>query len=190
MLCSNSFPQDFRSLRLRLASAGSSALRHFSRRAEFDGPILEAAETTEVGRNQYSGHFGLGSFPLHTDLTHWRLPPRYLLLRCLTGSENVFTSLLASSYVAGAVGMHTLQRAILRTRRHHEGCSGLFVQCPFTARKKFSVGIRYFFSSNKYARSLKHMMLILSCEERALRVRLGNSLRSFQTRAPWATRPR
>lgn len=30
----------------------------------------------------YSGNFGMGDFPMHTDLAHWATPPRYLLLRC------------------------------------------------------------------------------------------------------------
>jgi hypothetical protein len=33
--------------------------------------------------NTYSGNFGHAEFPLHTDLAHWALPPRYLLLRCI-----------------------------------------------------------------------------------------------------------
>lgn len=28
--------------------------------------------------NTYSGIFGYDQFPLHTDLAHWRLPPRFL----------------------------------------------------------------------------------------------------------------
>lgn len=27
--------------------------------------------------NTYSGNFGLGCFPMHTDLAHWYNPPRY-----------------------------------------------------------------------------------------------------------------
>src|SRR5881396_827254 len=37
--------------------------------------------------NQYSGRYGLGEFPLHTDLAHWARPPRYFLLRCRVGSR-------------------------------------------------------------------------------------------------------
>src|SRR5277367_4742269 len=44
--------------------------------------------------NHYSGHFGFGSFPLHTDLAHWAIPPRYLFLRCKVGTPDVFTELL------------------------------------------------------------------------------------------------
>jgi hypothetical protein len=35
--------------------------------------------------NTYSGIYGLGQFPFHTDLAHWRYPPHYIMLRCLVG---------------------------------------------------------------------------------------------------------
>ena len=36
---------------------------------------------TEASPNIYSGNYGYGRFPLHTDLAHWCIPPRYLVLR-------------------------------------------------------------------------------------------------------------
>ena len=33
--------------------------------------------------NTYSGNYGLSAFPLHTDLAHWVVPPRYFALRCV-----------------------------------------------------------------------------------------------------------
>ena len=44
--------------------------------------------------NQYSGIYGLGEFPFHSDLAHWFTPPRYLMLRCIQGSKDVTTNLL------------------------------------------------------------------------------------------------
>src|SRR2546423_858394 len=44
--------------------------------------VLHPRPQAEAPRNQYSGTFGLGEFPLHTDLAHWSRPPRYLMLRC------------------------------------------------------------------------------------------------------------
>ena len=35
--------------------------------------------------NTYSGIYGYERFPFHTDLAHWRSPPRYLILRCEVG---------------------------------------------------------------------------------------------------------
>jgi L-asparagine oxygenase len=37
--------------------------------------------------NTYSGIYGFGQFPFHTDLAHWRNPPRYIMLRCVVGFE-------------------------------------------------------------------------------------------------------
>jgi hypothetical protein len=53
------------------------------------------------------------------------LPPHYLLLRCIVGTEDVFTNLLPCEDVVGAVGMGRLQKAVLRIRRHRQGWSGL-----------------------------------------------------------------
>jgi L-asparagine oxygenase len=47
---------------------------------------LVPRETNEAGLNQYSGNFGLAEFPLHSDLAHWALPPRYFMLRCIVGA--------------------------------------------------------------------------------------------------------
>jgi L-asparagine oxygenase len=89
-------------------------------------PTVQSLRPREKGGdNRYSGHYGLNAFPLHTDLAHWILPPRYLLLRCLVGSNDVFTNLLHSSHVVRAVGMPSLQKAVLRTRKHRVGSSGL-----------------------------------------------------------------
>src|SRR5216684_7723876 len=52
---------------------------------------LRPRDSNEVSRNQYSGHYGLGEFPLHSDLAHWTIPPRYFLLRCIVGGDDVFT---------------------------------------------------------------------------------------------------
>ena len=43
--------------------------------------------------NTYSGIFGYSQFPLHTDLAHWRLPPRFMVLRCIRGFSAVSTLL-------------------------------------------------------------------------------------------------
>jgi L-asparagine oxygenase len=43
------------------------------RSAEFEQP------------NTYSGLFGLGEFPFHSDMAHWNIPPRYIVMRCAIG---------------------------------------------------------------------------------------------------------
>lgn len=58
------------------------------------GLIQELVPRASSTPNTYSGIFGLDSFPFHTDLAHWRLPPRYVLLRCVRGFADVPTLLL------------------------------------------------------------------------------------------------
>lgn len=67
--------------------------------------------------NTYSGIFGLGRFPFHTDLAHWPVPPRYLLLRCVVGHADVPTMLLDGRAVAEGVGSEAMARALVRPRR-------------------------------------------------------------------------
>ncbi|MGO4910705.1 hypothetical protein ACEN2J_20760, partial [Pseudorhodobacter sp. W20_MBD10_FR17] len=50
-----------------------------------DGLVQALVPRSEAAPNSYSGIYGLGHFPFHSDLAHWRTPPRYLLLRCVTG---------------------------------------------------------------------------------------------------------
>jgi len=71
--------------------------------------------------NTYSGIFGLGRFPFHTDLAHWPVPPRYLLLRCVVGYGDVPTMLLDGRAVAEEVGSETMARALVRPRRPRRG---------------------------------------------------------------------
>ena len=71
--------------------------------------------------NTYSGIFGLGSFPFHTDLAHWRCPPRYLLLRCIKGFADVPTLLIDGRTVADAVSLDVMRRAVVRPRRPQNG---------------------------------------------------------------------
>lgn len=71
--------------------------------------------------NTYSGIFGTGMFPLHTDLAHWPIPPRYLLLRCVKGYAEVPTLLLDGMAMAAAVGVDALARAVVIPRRPFAG---------------------------------------------------------------------
>lgn len=72
-------------------------------------------------RNTYSSIYGTGAFPLHTDLAHWPRPPRYLLLRCIVGSEGVTTPLLDGARIVTTVGEGVLAFALVRPRRRLNG---------------------------------------------------------------------
>jgi L-asparagine oxygenase len=86
---------------------------------------LKPRESDRVGLNQYSGHYGLEDFPLHTDLAHWTIPPRYLLLRCIEGAGDVFTRVLPWAAILPSFELLALQRAVFAGRRRRFGCCSL-----------------------------------------------------------------
>lgn len=71
--------------------------------------------------NTYSGLFGHGSFPFHSDLAHWSRPPRYLFLRAVIGYACVPTLLIDGNAIVSGVGASTLRRALVRPRRPVKG---------------------------------------------------------------------
>jgi alpha-ketoglutarate-dependent taurine dioxygenase len=78
-------------------------------------PESDAPSTT------YSGIYGSNIFPLHTDLAHWRFPPRFLLLRCVAGYDAVATLLIDGAQVIENIDHVVLSRALVRPRRRVEG---------------------------------------------------------------------
>ena len=82
---------------------------------------LKPRSESEAPRNQYSTEFGLGAFPLHTDLAHWARPPRYVILRCKRGNPAVLTTLLPASALVSVLGIGVLRRALVRPRRVRVG---------------------------------------------------------------------
>lgn len=75
----------------------------------------------ESNPNLYSGNFGLGDFPYHTDMAHWFKPPHYLMLRCIKGSDIVFTKILHSKKVFEQLTSNTINRALFKPRRKIKG---------------------------------------------------------------------
>jgi hypothetical protein len=71
--------------------------------------------------NTYSGIYGLGQFPFHTDLAHWREPPRYIMLRCVIGFEEVPTFVADGLKLVNIVGPNLLARALVQPRRPING---------------------------------------------------------------------
>ena len=67
--------------------------------------------------NTYSGNYGLGEFPLHSDLAHWTVPPQYLGLRCISGVAGVDTKLLDGIGLIDGIGSLRLQRTLVQPRR-------------------------------------------------------------------------
>jgi len=71
----------------------------------------------QASTSSYGGMYGLGQFPLHTDMAHWHVPPRYFLLRCMHPAPEVKTLVLHSQDVFGDEDEITLRRALFRPRR-------------------------------------------------------------------------
>lgn len=67
--------------------------------------------------NTYSGRYGLGEFPFHTDLAHHQNPPPFLVLRCLRGYAGVFTPLVDGHPIVEKIGDSLLSRALVQARR-------------------------------------------------------------------------
>jgi L-asparagine oxygenase len=76
--------------------------------------------------NRYSGIFGYNQFPLHTDLAHWRFPPRFLMLRCVKGFEAVATLLVDGVQIIEGIDRNIFSRALVRPRRPIDGSLPLF----------------------------------------------------------------
>lgn len=89
------------------------------------GVVQTLTPRSEAAPNTYSGNFGHGDFPFHTDLAHWRRPPRYLLLRCVVGYPDVPTLLIDGNALVDAVTKDVLARAIFKPRRPRDGAYAL-----------------------------------------------------------------
>lgn len=89
-----------------LTIPGSAFMHHLVARSQENAPP-----------NTYGGNYGFGTLPLHTDLAHWYISPRYLVLRCLAGSSSVATLLLDGFDVVSAIGQTAMRRALVQPRR-------------------------------------------------------------------------
>lgn len=85
------------------------------------GLVQRLVPRVESTPNTYSGNFGLGPFPFHTDLAQWRVPPRYLILRCVKGYRDVPTLLLDGRVLLQRLGTEAMRRAVVRPRRPQAG---------------------------------------------------------------------
>jgi L-asparagine oxygenase len=97
-------------------------------------------QSTELN-NQYSGAYGLGHFPLHTDLAHWQRPPRYILLRCIIGSPAVATVVIPSIDLFSELDETTLKRAVVRPRK--KNISDELCVLPVVYSENDMVGVRW-----------------------------------------------
>ncbi|MDE2577765.1 MAG: TauD/TfdA family dioxygenase [Hyphomicrobiales bacterium] len=93
------------------------------------GLVQTLVPRAEATPNSYSGIYGLNDFPFHSDLAHWRTPPRYLLLRCIVGFADVPTLMIDGHNLIDAVTLDILARAIFKPRRPRDGSVSLLRLC-------------------------------------------------------------
>lgn len=82
---------------------------------------LTPKEKVNSAPNTYSGIYGTGAFPFHSDMAHWQSPPRFLMLRCVVGDASVQTLVADSHELSEQIGERLLWRAIVRPRRPVSG---------------------------------------------------------------------
>lgn len=83
--------------------------------------VLVAHPTAAKPPNTYAGNYGLGQLPFHTDLAHWHVPPRYLMLRCAIGDPMVVTQIVHHREVLRGLPETVVGRALFRPRRRLDG---------------------------------------------------------------------
>ena len=78
---------------------------------------LVPRDLVESQPNTYGGTFGTAEFPLHTDLAHWAVPPRFLALRCIRGSASVPTRLFDGGLLLKRFRPEVLRSLLVQPRR-------------------------------------------------------------------------
>lgn len=82
---------------------------------------LVASHKDSKPLNTYGGNYGYGQLPLHTDLAHWYRPPRYVLLRCVSGTSSVATHLFGRRQLEDWIPQSLMKRALFSPRRRLDG---------------------------------------------------------------------
>lgn len=81
---------------------------------------LTPMNKSEASMNTYSGIYGLEKFPFHSDLAHYFIPPRYIIIRSIFPSS-IPTILINSVNYFKEVGINYLDKAIFMSRRPLNG---------------------------------------------------------------------
>jgi L-asparagine oxygenase len=82
---------------------------------------LVPRQSDSLEKSNYSGIYGTHQFPLHTDMAHWCVPPRFFLLRCIQPGDGVHTNFLHTRDLFGGEDQVSLRRALFRPRRRLDG---------------------------------------------------------------------
>ena len=103
--------------------------------------------------NSMSALFGLGAFPLHTDMAHWHRPARYVLLRSVSSTSNTPTLVLDTEDFFTEELREEWARSVWKIKK---------IRCPFlstivssSSRESFRWDPCCMFPFNKAAKELK-----------------------------------
>jgi hypothetical protein len=94
-----------------------------------DSEALTVNSKSSKPKNTYAGNYGFDALPLHTDLAHWYIPPRYIMLRCVVPDPQVTTLLLHHREILKNLDALTVDRALFRPRKRLDGKMFLLRLC-------------------------------------------------------------
>ncbi|MGF6978115.1 L-asparagine oxygenase [Paraburkholderia sp. JPY465] len=100
---------------------------------------LRPKPRNHLAPNRYYGHFGFGEYPPHTDLAHWIVPPRYLMLRVRSGGNQVATHIYSQAGSLSLLDPLLLGSAIFASRQ----ASRTIVPFPMKVCKETPSSIRW-----------------------------------------------
>lgn len=86
-----------------------------------DVDVLRVNSINTMPKNTYGGNYGHGELPLHTDLAHWNIPPKYLMLRCINPGVEVSTRFISYSGFVQDIPASLVTRALFMPRRRLDG---------------------------------------------------------------------
>lgn len=135
-----------------------------------DVQIIRPKEKGNSSEKQYSGKFGLNTFPLHTDLAHWTHPPKFMMLRCIKGAERVATRILTLDTVWDKLEMNGIRRAVVKSR-DKQSC---VLPLLFKVNDKYCIRWDSYFLEpmNENARKIRKVMLSETVWDLATDIRL------------------
>jgi L-asparagine oxygenase len=122
-------------------------------------------------KSSLTGIYGTAAFPLHTDMAHWAVPPRYFMLRCVRGGANVFTNLLHWRSVFSDKETSALKRALFRPRRRIES---RLISLPLHDGSCFRWDPIFIQPINKVARELQVGDRLEACGSRSILLDANN----------------
>lgn len=127
---------------------------------------LKPKKYSDARKNTYSSIFGYEEFPLHSDYAHWITPPRYLILRCISGSSSVYTKLLHSSKLISNYGDLCRRAVVIARRKSNEE---IMMPLPILFERNGEFGFRWdsFFLEkvNSASKELNEIILKIKSSE-------------------------